>query len=82
VIHRHSAVCTHAGCIVHWDSSARIWACPCHGSRFGPEGEVLNGPATEALAPVEAAGRRGRERERSWRQSATRSRRSPGGSAR
>jgi Rieske Fe-S protein len=37
VVHRRSAVCTHAGCIVHWDSSARIWACPCHGSRFHPD---------------------------------------------
>lgn len=51
-VHRRSAVCTHAGCIVHWDSSARIWACPCHGSRFHPTGEVINGPATAGLAEV------------------------------
>lgn len=57
-VHRRSAVCTHAGCIVHWDSTARIWACPCHGSRFHPEGEVINGPATAPLGdaqPAEAA---------------------------
>jgi glycine/D-amino acid oxidase-like deaminating enzyme/nitrite reductase/ring-hydroxylating ferredoxin subunit len=51
-VHRRSAVCTHAGCIVHWDSSARIWACPCHGSRFHPDGGVINGPATAPLAEL------------------------------
>jgi Rieske Fe-S protein len=51
--HRCSAVCPHAGCIVHWDSSARIWACPCHGSRFHPTGEVINGPATAPLGKLD-----------------------------
>ncbi len=50
VVHRRSAVCTHAGCIVHWDSSSDEWHCPCHGSRFGPHGEVRAGPAVEDLA--------------------------------
>jgi glycine/D-amino acid oxidase-like deaminating enzyme/nitrite reductase/ring-hydroxylating ferredoxin subunit len=50
---RRSAICTHAGCVVHWDSSARIWACPCHGSRFHPDGGVINGPATAPLAELE-----------------------------
>lgn len=48
-LHRLSAVCTHAGCIVHWNSTAPGWECPCHGSRYSPEGKVLSGPAVEDL---------------------------------
>jgi glycine/D-amino acid oxidase-like deaminating enzyme/nitrite reductase/ring-hydroxylating ferredoxin subunit len=51
--HACSAVCTHLGCLVHWNRSARSWDCPCHGSRFGPHGTVVNGPAVEDLAPAE-----------------------------
>ena len=50
-VHRRSAVCTHAGCIVHWNSTAGSWDCPCHGSRFSPRGDVLNGPAVKGLQP-------------------------------
>ncbi|CAN5728299.1 FAD-dependent oxidoreductase [soil metagenome] len=52
-LHRRSAVCTHLGCIVHWNSTERSWDCPCHGSRFDPEGRVLNGPAIGGLPPAE-----------------------------
>ncbi|GHF82442.1 FAD-dependent oxidoreductase [Deinococcus ficus] len=51
-LHPRSAVCTHLGCVVHWNSSERSWDCPCHGSRFAPSGEVLHGPAPEPLAEV------------------------------
>jgi glycine/D-amino acid oxidase-like deaminating enzyme/nitrite reductase/ring-hydroxylating ferredoxin subunit len=52
-VHERSAVCTHLGCVVRWNSEERSWDCPCHGSRFAPTGEVLNGPAPAPLNSVE-----------------------------
>ena len=47
------AVCPHAGCTVAYQASARIIACPCHGSEFNPHtGAVLRGPATTGLTPI------------------------------
>ena len=48
-----SAVCTHVGCIVHWNGTEKCWDCPCHGSQFGIDGAVLNGPAVTALADAD-----------------------------
>ena len=48
-----SAVCTHVGCIVHWNGLEECWDCPCHGSQFAVDGSVLNGPAVRPLAAVE-----------------------------
>lgn len=42
-----STICTHLGCIVKPD--AQGFHCPCHGSRFAPDGAVLRGPAPKAL---------------------------------
>jgi Rieske Fe-S protein len=48
-----SAVCPHLYCIVDWNAAEKSWDCPCHGSRFAPDGTVLNGPSRAPLAPVE-----------------------------
>ncbi len=50
-----SAVCTHLGCITRYRPDERIIACPCHGSRFSLEGEVLSGPAPRPLAWLQMA---------------------------
>jgi glycine/D-amino acid oxidase-like deaminating enzyme/nitrite reductase/ring-hydroxylating ferredoxin subunit len=44
-----SAVCTHLGCIVRFNSLEKTWDCPCHGSRFGTDGHPINTPAITGL---------------------------------
>lgn len=48
-LHAVSATCTHLGCLIAFNSAERAWECPCHGSRFAPDGEVLQGPAVRPL---------------------------------
>lgn len=45
-------ICTHMGCQTGWELSGGYWECPCHGSRFNPDGSVLRGPATLPLASL------------------------------
>lgn len=49
-LHLRSAVCSHAGCIVHWNALETCWDCPCHGSHFDVDGQPLHGPAIYPLA--------------------------------
>ncbi|MFH8485010.1 FAD-dependent oxidoreductase [Streptomyces longisporoflavus] len=51
--HAVSARCTHLGCLVAFNEAETAWECPCHGSRFGIDGAVLQGPALSPLPPRE-----------------------------
>lgn len=50
----YTAVCPHLGCIVQWNGEEKTFDCPCHGSRFGTDGSVLNGPAMDSLKKLDA----------------------------
>lgn len=50
ILHAVSITCTHMGCILRFNEAERSWDCPCHGSRFDLDGDVLQGPAVKALA--------------------------------
>jgi glycine/D-amino acid oxidase-like deaminating enzyme/nitrite reductase/ring-hydroxylating ferredoxin subunit len=47
--HAVSLRCTHLGCLNRFNAAETSWDCPCHGSRFGVDGEVLEGPAVRPL---------------------------------
>lgn len=38
--------CPHMGCALKWNAQEHSWDCPCHGSRFTHNGNLLNNPAT------------------------------------
>lgn len=44
----HSS-CTHLECRFRWDSEKQLFICPCHGSEFTREGQILKGPAEQPL---------------------------------
>lgn len=44
--------CPHLGCALKWNEVEHTWDCPCHGSRFGEGGELLDNPANGDLEGV------------------------------
>lgn len=53
VFHAINPVCTHARCLVQWNTAEKSWDCPCHGARYSAEGKVLTGPARKDLQIVQ-----------------------------
>jgi len=50
-----SPVCTHLGCVVSFNDAESTWDCPCHGSRFDTDGNIIEGPAVTPLEAMEVA---------------------------
>jgi len=48
-----SPLCLHRNCVVDWEQETQHFICPCHGSEFGSDGKVINGPAEEGLKSFE-----------------------------
>lgn len=47
-----SAVCPHLGCGIGWEPITRNFLCPCHDSRFSPDGTKLTGPSERGMDPL------------------------------
>lgn len=52
-LHMIDTTCTHLGCELQWNDGERSWDCPCHGSRFSYEGNIIEGPAINRLHHLE-----------------------------
>lgn len=50
LMHFGTKRCPHMGCALRWNSRERTWDCPCHGSRFSEDGDLLDNPATGDLS--------------------------------
>ncbi len=52
-VHALSAICTHLGCIIAWQPTAKEFICPCHGGRYDMNGKVIFGPPPRPLEKLE-----------------------------
>ena len=43
--HVVSNVCPHMKCNLIFDNFNKTWVCPCHGSEYTLDGEIINGPS-------------------------------------
>jgi len=50
VLHKSSARCPHFGCELSWNPAEKTWDCPCHGSRFDYDGNLIDNPAQTSAA--------------------------------
>ena len=41
--------CKHMGCALKYNIKEKVWECPCHGSRYDNDGNVLDGPSIKTL---------------------------------
>lgn len=41
--------CPHMGCALKWNKTEQTWDCPCHGSRFTKNGDIIDNPAKESI---------------------------------
>jgi glycine/D-amino acid oxidase-like deaminating enzyme/nitrite reductase/ring-hydroxylating ferredoxin subunit len=48
-LHVLSPVCRHLYCHVIWNPAEQSWDCPCHGSRYSGDGQVIQGPTVKPL---------------------------------
>ena len=51
-LHAVNPACTHINCMVGWNTAEQSWDCPCHGSRFSMDGEMLTAPARKDLEKI------------------------------
>ena len=45
--------CSHLGCSIAYKTDSKTFDCPCHGSKFGIDGQVVHGPAIYPLSHLD-----------------------------
>lgn len=48
-LHIVDTSCPHVGCELNWNNAEKTWDCPCHGSRFTIDGDIVEGPVIHRL---------------------------------